>query len=230
MYFSFNDPPGKITRLLLLVAALLVLASLIGQYSAHFLGDGYLQGFVPEFNLDREMNVPTWFSAGLFLYASLLLRQLVAADGENARTYWRGLACVFVFLSLDEVAAVHEMAVEPLRRLFHAGGLLFFSWVILGLAFVAVLALFYFRFFLSRPRPQRGPFLASAALFLAGTLGMEMIGGRYVELHGNATFTYALIANAEEALELFGLVAFIHALMTLLVKLQEGPVKNDPEC
>jgi hypothetical protein len=95
------------------------------------------------------------------------------------------------------------------------------------MVFVAVLALFYVRFFLSRPGPERGLFLASAALFLAGTLGMEMIGGRYVELHGSASFTYALIANAEEALELFGLVAFIHALMTLLKKLQSGPVKND---
>ena len=37
-------------------------------------------------------------------------------------------------------------------------------------------------------------------------MGFEMIGGRYVELHGNNTFTYALIANCEETLTLVGMV------------------------
>jgi hypothetical protein len=64
-------------------------------------------------------------------------------------------------------------------------------------------------------------FFLSAGLFLAGTLGMEMVGGRYVELHGNGTFTYALIANGEETLELVGLVVFLHALMVLLEKRQQ---------
>jgi hypothetical protein len=59
---------------------------------------------------------------------------------------------VFVFLSIDESAAIHEMAVEPMRRLFNAHGLLYFSWVILGAAFVTVLAILYIRFF----SPNRG--------------------------------------------------------------------------
>jgi len=49
-----------------------------------------------------------------------------------------------------------------------------------------------------------------------------MIGGRYVESHGMETFTYALIANGEEALEMIGLVVFLHALMVLLEKRQQS--------
>jgi hypothetical protein len=57
-------------------------------------------------------------------------------------------------------------------------------------------------------------------LFLSGTLGMEMLGGLYVEKHGDNHFSYALIANGEESLELLGLVVFLHALMDLLRKKQ----------
>jgi hypothetical protein len=220
MIFKASLKPGKVTLILLLVTAFLVAASLYGQYSTYFLGDGHLQGFVPEFNLDREMNVPTWFSTVCFLFAALLLWQLSVTDSPGARRYWKGLALVFGFLSIDESAAFHEMAVEPMRRLFHAHGLLYFSWVILGAAFVAVLAVLYVRFFLSQPRPARGFFMFSAAIFLTGTLGLEMLGGRYVELHGSSTFTYALIANCEEMLEMAGLVLFLHALMVLLEKQQ----------
>jgi hypothetical protein len=221
MIFKFRLKPGTITRILVLIMAFLVAASLYGQYSTYFLCDGHLQGFVPEFNLDREMNVPTWFSAVCFLVAALLLWQLSGIDSKGARKYWRGLSIVFVYLSLDESAAIHEMAVEPMRRLFHAHGLLYFSWVIIGAAFVAILAFLYFRFFVSQPKPVRGWFFLSAALFISGTLGFEMIGGRYVELHGSNTFTYALIAHCEEALEMIGLVLFLHALMVLLEKFQK---------
>jgi hypothetical protein len=217
---KLKSRPGRITLVLMAIVACLAAASLIGQYSTYFLGDGHLQGFVPEFNLDREMNVPTWFSSACFLFAAMLLWQLSNAGAMAERKYWRALSAVFVCLSIDEVAAIHEMAVEPMRRLFHAHGLLYFAWVILGAAFVAVMTLFFARFFFSQPRPARGLFFLSAVLFLSGTLGMEMAGGRYVELHGNANFTYAMIANGEELLEMIGLVVFLHALMVLLMQRQ----------
>jgi hypothetical protein len=228
MKFEIHSKPWKITALLLLVTAILIAASLLGQYSVYFWGDGHMQGFVPQFNLDREMNIPTWFSSACFLFAALLLWQLVGVDGERARKHWKGLAFVFVYLSLDEVAAIHEIAVDPMRRLFHARGLLHFSWVILGIAFVAVMALLYSRFYLSLPRPSRCWLFFSALLFLSGTLGLEMIGGLHVERHGDGNFTYALIANGEESLELLGLVFFLHALMDLLRKKQGVAMKAQP--
>jgi len=227
MIFKVRLYPGKITRILLLIVALLAAASLFGQYATYFWGDGHMQGFVPEFNLDREMNVPTWFSSVCFLFAAFLLWQLSCADDRQTRPYWRGLSLIFVFLSLDESAAMHEMAVEPMRRLFHAHGLLHFSWVILGAVFVAILAILYCRFFLSQPKPVRNWFLLSAVLFLAGTFGMEMVGGLYTELHGSETFTYALIADCEETLELVGLVLFLHALLVLLEKRQQSVAGDD---
>lgn len=148
--------------------------------------------------------------------------------GESAidrRRYWRGLALVFILLSLDEVAALHEMAVAPFRRWFHAGGLFYFSWVIPGAAIVAVLSMLYLRVFLRLPPGVKRVFLVAAALFLGGSLGLEMAGGRFVEAHGAANFTYALIANAEESLEMLGQVVFLHGLF-LLLKTEEIAQRN----
>lgn len=218
MFFHFHLSPGKILRLLLVIVGLLAAASLIGQYSTFFLGDGHLQGFVPLFNLDREMNIPTWFSSVGFLFAAVLLWQLSVCDEKAACRIWRGMSVLFVFFSLDECAAIHEMAVDPMRHLFHAHGLLHFAWVIPGMALVVILAFFFARFFLAQP--SRNRFLLSAVFFLSGTFGLEMLGGRYVEMHGNGSFAYALLANGEETLELVGLALFLHALLVSLARLQ----------
>ena len=224
MKFVFGLDPNKTIRALIVIVFLLAAASLIGQYSTYFLGDGHLQGFVPEFNLDREMNIPTWFSSILFLFSALLLWK----TGDSAidhRRYWRGLAFVFVLLSLDEVAALHEMAVDPFRKWLHAGGLFYFSWVIPGAVIVAVLSVLYLRVFLGLPPGVKRIFLLAAALFLGGALGLEMAGGRFVEAHGAANFTYALLANAEESLEMLGQVVFLHGLF-LLLKTEEIAQRN----
>jgi hypothetical protein len=108
------------------------------------------------------------------------------------------------------------MLVDPVRQAFHAGGLLYFSWVIPALALVAFLAVVYGPLFLRLPADLRWNFIAAAVVFLAGTLGMEMLGGAYVQRHGPDHFAYALLANTEEFLELLGQILFIKALLALL--------------
>jgi len=211
------DPPSVIRALFIVVVALAA-GSLAGQVSTYFLGDGHLWGFVPQFNLDREMNVPTWFSSILFLFAAVLLWKAGDIPGPGLarfRAHWRGLAVVFVCLSIDETAAFHEMAVDPLRKLFRAHGVLYFSWVIAGSVFVVAIGLAFLRLWLSLPGRTRALFLSAAFLFLSGALGMEMAAGRFVEWHGSASFAYALMANAEETLEMLGQVVFLKGIFTL---------------
>lgn len=74
----------------------------------------------------------------------------------------------------------------------------------------------YLRFFFALPVKIRVLVLASGILFLSGALGMEMIAGPLVEARGSANFSYALMANMEEFLELSGLVVFITALFLYL--------------
>jgi len=63
-------------------------------------------------------------------------------------------------------------------------------------------------------------FITAAILFVAGSIGLEMIGGLYVEQHGALNFTYALIANGEEFLKMTGQAVFIKGLFTLLSSLE----------
>ena len=212
--------PERFVRILFIIASGLLIASLTGQAIRFATGDGHLWGFTPKFNLDAEMNVPTWFASFLFLLAALLLVRVGATEEKRgrggARRRWHSLALVFLLCSIDEVAAIHEMLVDPVRKAFHAGGLLYFSWVIPGIALVVFLAAVYGPLFLRLPAELRWNFVAAAVVFLAGTLGMEMLGGAYVQRHGPDHFVYALLANTEEFLEMLGQIIFIKALLALL--------------
>jgi hypothetical protein len=212
--------PERFVSFLLIVAVGLLAASLAGQAVRFLTGNGHLWGFTPKFNLDAEMNVPTWFSSFLFLLAALLLVRIGAFEKNPARggtrRRWRFLALVFLICSVDEVAAVHEMLVDPVRKAFHAGGIFYFSWVIPALALIALLAVFYGPLFLRLSADLRWNFIAAAVVFLAGALGLEMLGGAYVQRHGADHFAYALLANAEEFLELLGQILFIKALLALI--------------
>lgn len=52
---------SRVTRALGAAAALLLLAGIGGQVSAFFLGHESLKGLVRLFDLDAEMNIPTFF-------------------------------------------------------------------------------------------------------------------------------------------------------------------------
>ena len=59
--------------------------------------------FFNEFSLDREANVPSWFSSALLLTAAALLA-FVALDALAGKSrwgrHWAGLSVVYVVLSL----------------------------------------------------------------------------------------------------------------------------------
>ncbi|HTF88097.1 MAG TPA: multidrug transporter [Planctomycetota bacterium] len=208
----------RITQVLWTIAVLLVLASLAGQLSRFLLHHDQVHGLVYLFNVDREENVPTLFSVCLLAFAATLLAVLTLLkkrDGDPDLWRWALLAFGFWYMSVDEAWSSHEKLVRPLRGMVGDGasGALYFTWVIPALALVALLGLVYLRFLLRLPRSTRIRFVVAAALYLGGAIGMELIGGRYAELHQTRTLTYNLIVTAEEGLEMAGSIAFIHALL-----------------
>jgi len=224
MKLTIHISPKRLVLWLASIAAIMTSASIVGQVSTFFWGDGHLHGFVPIFNLDREMNIPTWYSGFLFLLSAALLWMIgtqLKAGLDPSAGRWRALGIVFLILSIDEISALHEMTVGPLRSLFHTGGYLHFSWVILGLVVIAGIGILYIKPFLSLPKRLRFLSVVSAALFVSGSIGMEMIAGHWVEAGGASNFRYALMANAEEALELSGLILFIHVLLVFARELSK---------
>lgn len=211
--------PRRVYQLLTLVVVCLTLASLAGQFSKYFLGHDSLKGFVRLFYLDYENNIPTWYSSSALLLCSLLLATIAVAkkrDGAHYVFHWTALSIIFLFLSLDEAASVHEITISPLRAALNAGPILHYTWVILGAAAVLIIAVGYWRFLSDLPSPTQRLFLTAGTMYVGGALGVELLGGWYDALYGKKNMMYVMIATVEEFFEMQGIVVFIYALMVYM--------------
>ncbi|WP_419600273.1 hypothetical protein [Thiolapillus sp.] len=125
---------------------------------------------------------------------------------------------IFVFLSIDETASLHESLIDPLRNTVHASGVLYYSWVIpYGFALLLFVVL-YLRFLLDLPRTIMLLFIASGAIFVSGALGFEMLGGWYADRYGEVSVAYAMLYTCEETLEMTGISLFIYSLLKYIAQ------------
>ncbi|MBE0598012.1 MAG: hypothetical protein IH614_12150 [Desulfuromonadales bacterium] len=209
--------PRKATTLLGVAAGVLVVAHLVGLTLRFGFGHPYVYGLVPFFDLDREHNLPSLFSAALLLLSSALLALVAIVRhrrGEGDFRGWGGLAILFLLVCGDEALALHERLILPLQALLGVSGFLFFAWVIPYGLLVALLAGVYLRFLYRLPAPTRNGFWLAAGLFLSGAIGLEMLGGRlYEHLGGIPDLRYSLVVTLEELLEMAGVLVFIHTLL-----------------
>ena len=216
---SLRVDPWAVTRVLIMVAAGLTLASVAGQAAKFGWGIERAGGLIPGFNLDHEGNFPTWYqSTSLGVCALLLALVATAAKRKRQRRVWRWrlLALVFLGCSIDEEAAVHEMLIRPMRSEFHADGWFHYAWVIPGAVFTALMAAVFWRFLMELAPKIRRLFIIAGVLYIGGALGMEMVGGYYATRYGVEHFAYVILTTVEEVLEMAGVIVFIHALLTHL--------------
>lgn len=210
--------PEKFTKGLALVALSLIGISLIGRIIDHFLSDSHLLGRTRLFDVNTELNVPTWYSSAMLLLCSLLLAVIAVARHQERRRYvahWRGLAIIFLLLSIDEVASLHERTIPRLRAALNATGFLYSTWVVLGAAFVLCVLLLYLRFLGHLPQKTRRLFLLAGSVYVGGAIGVELLHGYWLDFYGK-DMVYDLIASVEEMLEMLGIVTFIYALLSYI--------------
>ena len=50
-------------------------------------------------------------------------------------------------------------------------------------------------------------------MFVSGSIGIEIIGGRYLNYYNERDFTFGLLTSVEELLEMMGIVIFVYALI-----------------
>ncbi len=204
-----------------------VMAGLIGVLSAlavisistqaiHYLTSTDVPALVRLVNLSREGNLPTWYQTSALLACSVPAA-IIAASAFRARSpfraQWALVAAALVYMSADEAAAIHELSVKPLRTALGASGLLYYPWVIIGLAVVVIAAMALRTFMAALPAPTRKALLTAAGVFLVGALGIEALSGMFAEQYGRDNFGYGLITTLEESLEMFGVVIAIRGLM-----------------
>jgi hypothetical protein len=214
--------PSRITNVLLGIVCTLLVLSIIGQFVKFTTGHDELFGLIPMLYVDFEANLPTWYSSMALLLASLILTMiglLKRSQHDRFTRHWLGLAGIFLLLSIDEVASIHECAIEPLRTAMGATGMLYFTWVIPGSAFVLVLGLMLLRFLIHLPTRTRALYFCAGVVFVGGAIGVEMISAVQSYAHGEENLAYSLIITLEEAMEMLGVVIFIHASLEYLVRL-----------
>ena len=208
---------SRVTRVLAVVVLAMLLASIAGQYFEYLVGNdrfAIANKLIRLFDVDRERNIPTWYSSAALLLCSALLAKIAVAKrraGSGYVLHWAALSAIFLLVAFDEAASYHEAISHRLRDAFQMRGYLYFSWVVPGAAFAAVIGLAYLRFIARLPSRTRLLFVVAGALYLVGVLAMEALGGRYAELYG-IDLRYKMLTTIEEAFEMVGIIAFIHAL------------------
>ncbi len=207
--------PQKTSRFLLLIVLGLVLANLIVQFSLYFLPDyPFKNSFIELFDIDGERNVAALYSSSALLFCSILLAIIALfKKGDRYVYHWRVLSIIFLFLSLDEAISIHEKMIPALRSTLNAGGFLYYTWVIPGSIFVLVCLLGFWKFLTYLPTKIRRLFLIAGTLFVAGSIGIELVGGYYHDLYGQHNINYLFSTTMEESLEMLGIVVFIYALL-----------------
>jgi len=169
-------------------------------------------------SLSWEANLPTWAASSMLLMAAFII-WLIAKKAKESQDrwhrHWYGMALIFLYVSLDEAAQIHE----NLGGLLSTGsGLFYYDWVIPASAILILLVLLYWRFLICLEVKTRKRFVISAFLYIGGALFMELPLGLWVSEHGSSNLGFGLIDWVEETLELAGVAVFLYALVSELFR------------
>ena len=214
--------PLTLTLLLAMIATALVLASLLSTYLGTVTVENQpyvdLRNIYQRlFDVNKEANIPTWFSSLLLVLNAFVLGIIAVrtkAQQGPYHTQWFVLAAIFLYLSIDESALLHEMTEKPVRSALGTSGYLYFAWIIPALCFLVALGIYFRRFLIGLPNRTRWLFLIAGAVYVGGAVGMESIGSNiFYNNPGKKTMAYRLWATLEESFEMFGLIIFLCALL-----------------
>lgn len=209
----------RVTGAVVLVAVALNAISLAVRLLA--LRGGASDQAVRWLSVDAEANLPTLVNALLLLLsacASWALAATARRDGVRWWRHWALLAAAFAYLTLDELATIHEEGIGLVARYVERSGVLTFGWVLLAAPLVVVFALVNVSFLRWLPARTRWLLVAAGALYVTGALGLEMVSGHLADGRSpdlpSATdpVGYVLASQVEELLEVLGTGLYLHAL------------------
>ncbi len=211
---NVNLTPKTVFVGLLILISLLIVANIMALALEVYFDKRMLRIL----QLGEEQNIPTLY-ASITLFLTGILLALIAIEHRGLSDpyiAWAILALLFMFLSLDEFAMLHERLIIPVRNILGTSSYFSFAWIIpygIGL-FVFVAA--YAKFLLRLPRRTMTLFILAGFTFVLGAIGIEMIEGMVHETYG-FTHIFQLLQTVEESLEMIGVAMFIFALLEYMV-------------
>jgi hypothetical protein len=217
--------PVRLVRALGFAVFGLILLSLLSVSADNLAGNDsvILHKLKKLFYVDFELNIPAFFSSLILLLASLILTTIAILKKKQKDSFsmeWMILAIGFVTMAFDELIAVHERMIEPVREVLGNEnlGIFYFAWVIPMGVLVLLLAILFFRFWWSLPVKTKIYFLVAGFIYLGGAIGFELIESRYCEIYGKDNITYIILTTIEEGLEMTGVIIFIKGLLNYLTE------------
>lgn len=208
-------------------AAIFVLVSLhVASQVARFgFGRDYQMGLADKVYLGAESSIPNWFSTLLLFTCAVVLFAIAGAGRREGAGYWRTLGFIFTALSIDEAAALHDLASPFFAGVFEwlataVGGPFIalarkpnYAWEIPAVAFVITVAAAFVPFLRRLPQRTRRGFLVAGLLYIGGALAVDFLEGWYSGLHGPKNPTFVAMLTVEETLEMAGVTVFLYTLL-----------------
>ena len=166
------------------------------------------------FNIDQEANIPTWFTAGVALYLAMTTAMIASAVKSQGKFAWpwRGISLMSIYISMDELAGFHELAINPIRENWDVGPWLYQSWIIPAMIIVAFIGVIYARFWWKLPSYTKLYIFLGSLIYITGAIGVESIGGFVLTTQGLNDW-YVQLAHIEEFLEMMGLIIILYSVV-----------------
>ncbi len=228
---TVNISPRRLLTFLLGIDIGLAIAGLLSNLCTYLI-DKNLGFLVMRFNLGAEESLPTWYSSFQLLACSLLLFLIglrAKSNQEKFSRYWFGLSLLFLYISIDEIATFRESIAELSQAYVNTSGFFYYTWVIVAIPAVILLAIICAKFVFQLPKQVRNLFILSGGLFVLGAIGFEMVAALIhsrsgfqvlAEASDRVNLLYSLVTTVEESLEIVGVTIFLYAL-TVYIKLQK---------
>jgi hypothetical protein len=201
---------------------LLTIAHVLSLMVHHAMDNKVSELLVEKFSVDLERNFPTHFTSLLLFFSSLLFSGIGVGEkrsaGDAKGWYWFGLSLIFLFLSFDEAAHIHEHFDGVTRVLgIKTSGYLAWPWVITYGLLVAMFTLAYVKFWLRLPASFRIAYLLSGAVYVGASLGFELLEAKeYVVNSGVYTARYFVFTSIEEVLEMSAISYLVYTNLRYL--------------
>lgn len=214
--FEAHVSPLRVALFLTALTVLLLIAHLAAEAVRTTVGQDLPDRATGIWNLDEENNIPTWFASMLLALAgfSLIFVGLMKYQARDRHFWqWFAIALIPLFLSLDDMAQLHEALSRPLSDEYGLGGPLYWAWVVAALPLVLVLTVLFLPFLRRLPARTALLLLAGAGMTFSGGVVLEMFEGWMVDAHGQGGAVLFSMVTIQEVTEMIGSIIALYAVI-----------------
>lgn len=202
---------NKVLKLLFIVVSSMLLIHLLLQWLSFYTNLPVPDTLIGRFDVDNEISIPTWWSQTVLLVIAILGFMAYKVGGSR---WWLAFSSLFIFLSVDEGAMLHEAFITKFREYTTDGsatGLANHLWLIPVAIVFIILLIPFIKFLRTLPKRSLKLLVAGMGLLFFGAIVYETIG---LLSFNSADFWYKGINVAiEEAFEMFGASLVVYAAL-----------------